>query len=102
MLSDFVLTTLNLCDSISLRGSESKPQQKEIFKGDILMEKATLSVTELAKQMGIGRNQAYALTRREGFPALHIGARILVPVKELENWLRREAEAANAPGIHRA
>jgi excisionase family DNA binding protein len=65
------------------------------------MEKATLSVNELAKHMGIGRNQAYALTRREGFPALHIGTRILIPIKELENWLRREAEATNVPGTHR-
>ncbi len=65
------------------------------------MEKATLSVNELAKHMGIGRNQAYALTRREGFPALHIGTRILIPIKELENWLRKEAEATNMPGTHR-
>ena len=65
------------------------------------MEKVTLSVNELAKHMGIGRNQAYALTRRKGFPALHIGTRILIPIKELENWLRREAEATNVPGIHR-
>lgn len=65
------------------------------------MEKATLSVNELAKHMGIGRNQAYALTRREGFPALHIGTRILIPIKELENWLRRETEATNVPGTHR-
>ena len=65
------------------------------------MEKVTLSVNELAKHMGIGRNQAYALTRRHGFPALHIGTRILIPIKELENWLRREAEATNVPGTRR-
>lgn len=66
------------------------------------MEKVTLSVSELAKHLCIGRNQAYALTRREGFPALHIGTRILIPIKELENWLRREAEATNAPDVSRA
>ena len=59
------------------------------------MEKVTLSVTELSKYMGIGRNQAYELTRRRGFPVVHVGTRILIPIRELEGWLRREAEAAN-------
>ncbi|MBO4299938.1 MAG: helix-turn-helix domain-containing protein [Clostridia bacterium] len=53
------------------------------------MEKIAYSVSELGKALGIGRNNAYALIHREGFPAVRIGGRVIVPVKELEEWLRK-------------
>ena len=42
------------------------------------MEKNTMSVKELAERMGISLPMAYDLTRREDFPSLRVGARILI------------------------
>ena len=38
-----------------------------------------LSVPQLAAALGISRSSAYALARSEGFPALKIGSRIVIP-----------------------
>lgn len=38
-----------------------------------------LSVPEVAAVLGISRAGAYELVRAEGFPALKIGSRIVVP-----------------------
>ena len=45
------------------------------------MEKATLSVQELATQLGISLPKAYELVKQPGFPVLKIGTRILIPVE---------------------
>ena len=55
------------------------------------MEKNTMSVKELAERMGISLPMAYDLTRREDFPSLRVGARILVPIDAFKDWLAREA-----------
>ena len=39
------------------------------------MEKATLSVQELAAQLGISLPKAYELVKQPGFPVLKIGTR---------------------------
>lgn len=55
------------------------------------MEKNTISVKELAERMGISLPMAYDLTRREDFPSLRVGARILIPIDAFKDWLAREA-----------
>ena len=47
-----------------------------------------LSVPDLTDALGISRAGAYELVKSEGFPALHIGNRILVPKEELIVWIR--------------
>ena len=42
-----------------------------------------LSVPDLAEVLGISRAGAYELVKSKGFPALHIGNRILIPKEEL-------------------
>lgn len=54
------------------------------------MEKLTFTVGELARMLNIGRNQAYALCHMQGFPAIQIGKRIIVPVEPLREWLREK------------
>ena len=52
-----------------------------------MTEKLTLSVEEAGKLLGVSRQVAYQLIHRADFPTLHIGRRILVPRKQLEEWM---------------
>lgn len=57
-------------------------------------EKLTLSVEEMANELGISRPIAYELIKREGFPAIRISERrIIIPVEALRNWLNKNAGA---------
>ena len=47
----------------------------------------TTTITEAAKVLGIGRNQAYEAARRGEIPTIKIGKRLLVPVAALERML---------------
>lgn len=58
-----------------------------IKKGGPLMEKLTMNVTEMSKQLGISKPTAYELTRRSDFPTLKIGRRIVIPVEAFQMWL---------------
>lgn len=50
-----------------------------------------MSVQELSAYMGISLPKTYELTKREGFPTIRIGTRILVPVDTFKEWLAKEA-----------
>ena len=52
-------------------------------KGDV----DTLTVREVACRLRIGLNQAYEAARRNDFPVVKIGGRILVPKKAFNDWL---------------
>ena len=62
--------------------------KKETFKSyeDLPL---MLSVPEMATALGIFRAGAYELARSEGFPALRIGTRIVIPKDELREWIKR-------------
>ena len=49
--------------------------------------KIVLSVDEFAEEFSISRPTAYKLVREIGFPAFHIGQRIFVNRKALQNWV---------------
>ncbi|PKM60257.1 MAG: excisionase [Firmicutes bacterium HGW-Firmicutes-4] len=51
------------------------------------MEKLTINVKELSKQLGVSIPTAYELTRRSDFPTLKIGRRIVIPVEAFQLWL---------------
>lgn len=46
-----------------------------------------LSVPEVAAVLGISRAGAYELVRSDGFPALKIGNRIVVPKEKFIGWI---------------
>ena len=59
---------------------------------DITGDRPTISVEEAAKELGIGRNLAYALARKGELPGvLRLGARYVVRRALLEKVLRGEA-----------
>ena len=64
----------------------------KIQKGGRNMSKSTMSVQELSSQMGISLPKAYELVKQPGFPVLHIGTRILIPVDAFNKWLNNQAE----------
>ena len=55
------------------------------------MEKSTMSVQDLARQMGISLPKAYELVKVPGFPIIRIGTRILIPVDGFRIWLREKS-----------
>jgi excisionase family DNA binding protein len=54
-----------------------------------------LTVIDVAEVLGISRTGAYELVRQEGFPALNIGKRIVIPKEEFVRWIRNNT-AGNA------
>lgn len=66
-------------------------------------EKIALTVKEAAELMGVGRNIVYTLTRRADFPKVHVGRKILINRRLLEEWLTdHEGEDLMAPGMEAA
>lgn len=51
-----------------------------------------LSVPEMGAALGISRAGAYELARSEGFPALRIGTRIVIPKDKLQEWVGKQTE----------
>jgi excisionase family DNA binding protein len=51
------------------------------------IERQTLTIPEVAKLLGIGRNQAYEAVRRGEIPVIRLGKRLLVPMRALERKL---------------
>ena len=63
-----------------------------------MQQKLTMTVEEAGKVLGISRPSAYALTKREDFPTVRVGRRILVPCEGLKLWVEREARASARNG----
>ena len=55
-----------------------------------------ISVEEMGRRMNLSRCGAYRLVRADGFPAVRVGGRIVVPVRELENWLADQVQRKGA------
>lgn len=51
------------------------------------MTAAVYTVSEVAELLGISKVLAYDLTKREDFPSINIGKRIVVPKTAFEAWL---------------
>lgn len=49
-----------------------------------------LSVSQVAKVLGISRTGAYDLVKENDFPSLTIGLRIVVPKEELILWIKNQ------------
>ena len=56
------------------------------------MQKPTISVPEMAAELGIGLTKAYQLVHEPNFPTIRIGTRILIPVDRFHEWLTQESK----------
>ena len=59
-----------------------------------MTEKLTLSVEEAGNLLGVSRQVAYQLIHRPDFPTIQIGRRVLIPKKQLEEWMDRQVNGA--------
>lgn len=55
------------------------------------MDKTTMSVQELAAEMGISLPKAYELVKEPDFPTIRVGTRILIPTEAYKEWLLRNS-----------
>lgn len=58
--------------------------------------KLCVSVPEMAKMLGIGKNKAYELAGQDGFPAVRLDGRIIIPLDGLNRWLNEQAAQRGA------
>jgi excisionase family DNA binding protein len=59
----------------------------------IKMNTQTISISEWAKAVGIGKNRAYDLAREGRLKTFKIGEKRYVPRSEISDFLEREVEA---------
>lgn len=51
------------------------------------MDKIAINVSEAAKRLGVSRPKMYEIMRRDDFPAVRMGGRILISQRGLDEWL---------------
>ena len=56
-------------------------------------KKLTYNVPEAAKALGISVPKLYQLCKTEDFPACRLGARIVIPIDRLDQWLIEQCTA---------
>jgi excisionase family DNA binding protein len=64
------------------------------------MDRATLTIPEAAKLLGIGRSAAYEAARRGDLPTLSFGRRRVVPSAALEQMLKFERGSLCGEIVH--
>lgn len=52
------------------------------------VQRLTLSVSEMAAELGISTKTAYSLTHIQGFPVIRIGNRVRVSREGLTEWVK--------------
>lgn len=50
-------------------------------------DKMLLSISEVAAVLGVSRPSIYQLIHSADFPIVRLGGRVLIPVKQLQEWL---------------
>lgn len=57
-----------------------------------------MTVAEVQKALGIGKNTAYTLVSRGDFPSFRAGKVIRIPVKQFEEWIDRQTKSGQIVG----
>lgn len=53
--------------------------------------KLCMTTDEAATQLNISKSKLYQLLRENAIPSLKVGRRILIPTKELKEWLHSQS-----------
>ncbi len=72
--------TAEICGGTHMR-------ENDLSDLDAVRGRTTISVSEAAKLLGIGRTAAYEAARRGELPTRRLGRRLVVPVPWLLTWL---------------
>jgi excisionase family DNA binding protein len=59
-------------------------------------QRLTMTVEEASEALGISRSLAYELVRQGEIPSLRLGRRIVVPVRALEDLVKRAGVVASS------
>ena len=78
-----------LFEKVSLDNTKGGSTMKESYKSfdELPM---MLSVSQVAKVLGISRTRSYELVNEKGFPKIKIGTRIVVPKDEFKLWIQKQ------------
>ena len=57
-----------------------------------------MTVAEVQKALGIGKNTAYTLVSRGDFPSFRAGKVIRIPVKQFEEWIDHQTKSGQIVG----
>lgn len=60
--------------------------------------KLTLTVSDVAELLGVSKPVVYQLCKSKGFPAIHVGKKILVNRSKLQSWLDDASERGDVLG----
>ena len=60
--------------------------------------KMLLSISEASAALGISRPTFYRLIRADGLPTIRVGGRVLIPVKQLREWLDEQVSIKGGDG----
>lgn len=55
-------------------------------------KKLVYSVPQAARVLNLSAKKVYQMTHTEGFPALRVGRRTIIPVAALEEWLNQQTK----------
>lgn len=95
---DIATILRNYSDSLSRLADELERIQMATHSINLDTEatpqRMSLSVKETAELLGVSTNTVYQyqLIRRDDFPSLRVGKRVVVNRKELQNWLDKQSE----------
>jgi excisionase family DNA binding protein len=62
-------------------------ERHKMKRSDASEERLTYDIEEVARLLGVGRNQAYESARRGDFPTIRIGKRLLAPKAGIKKLL---------------
>lgn len=84
MICGLVLVAGAVTRSLSIQPTTAPHENKS-------KQELTLSVPDAAKRLGVPVSTMYEIVKTKGFPTIHIGTRILVSAKGLEEWVDKKA-----------
>lgn len=61
---------------------------------------AFYTVDDMRRILGIGRNSAYGLVNKKGFPCVRVGSRIVIPADLFHEWVARQAQGGKGGGAY--